>query len=275
MIITNKHQLPEPLIQAITYDLTPREGFSVTDLISPPRITQLSRRHWDEIKMDATERIWVLLGSAIHYILAHAMEDADTEKVLTADIDGTTVSGRPDIRYNGVIDDYKVTSVWNIVFQPEGREEYHAQLNSYNYLNYRATNELATKLRIWSILRDWQGSKVGEDKYPAIPIIGINIPVWPLEKVEAYLRERVRLHRQAEGLLDRELPMCTPDEMWEKPTTYALMKAGRKTAIRVFTEYEKAKQRLLGLDKHHYIVERPGSRARCQRFCEVKGWCKQ
>jgi len=63
MRILNKYNLPEPLVKAVTWDNKPRKGFSVTDLIQPPRITQLTRRHFDEIEVDASERIWVLLGS--------------------------------------------------------------------------------------------------------------------------------------------------------------------------------------------------------------------
>jgi len=79
MIITNKHNLPEPLYRAIARDVQPREGFSITDLIQPPRMTQLSRRHWDEIEEDASDRIWLVLGSSVHYILAHSMQGACTE----------------------------------------------------------------------------------------------------------------------------------------------------------------------------------------------------
>ena len=273
MKITNKHCLPEPLVQAITWDLRKREGFSVTDLINPPRITQLQRRHWDELEEDASDRIWVLLGSAIHYVLAKSdIPDSRKEQQLKIEIDGIEITGRPDLCHNGSKDDYKITSVWNIVYEPNGREEWHSQLNLYNYLDYQATGEFAEKLQVCAILRDWQQSKVGEHNYPTFPVAIINIPVWPVEKTESYLKERIKLHLEAEKLPDEELPFCTPDDTWEKPTTYAVMKRGRQSAIRVFPTLQEAKK-LMGAGL--YLEVRKGKRTRCASYCEVNRFCNQ
>ena len=221
MIITNKHALPAPLVRAITFDQQKREGFTVTNLINSPRITQLQRRRWDEIAEDASERIWPLLGSAVHYILAKGTTaEALKEERLEIEVGGVKVRGRPDLWQENIITDYKLTSVWNIVLEPRGRREWHCQLNLYNAL-YSHAGFPAQKLEVCAILRDWQESKRGEHNYPAIQVVMIGIPIWDEETTMNYLRERVRLHLEAERLADDELPLCTPEEMWEKPTTYA------------------------------------------------------
>jgi hypothetical protein len=270
--ITNKFSLPKPLVKAITWDSHPRTGFSVTDLIQPPRITQLTRRHWDEIEIDASERIWVLLGSAIHYILAKGeIADAQREQVIKVNVDGVDVIGQPDLSQNRITDDYKVTSVWSVVFEPDGREDWHAQLNIYRWM--RLKNNLPTdKLRVCAILRDWQQNKAHDADYPPVPVAIIDIPIWPDEKVESYLKERIRMHLEAEKLPDNELPLCTPEDMWSKPTTYAIMKPNRKTAIRVCYSREEAEQKMF---EGEFIVERPGKHGRCENYCETNKWCSQ
>lgn len=272
MKIINRFNLPEPLVKAITWDSHPRSGFSVTDLIQPPRITQLTRRHWDEIEIDASDRIWVLLGSAIHYVLDKSdIPETEREQVVRVNVDGFELVGRVDLSHNLTTFDYKVTSVWSFVFEPNGRDDWHAQLNIYRWM--RLKNNLPTdKIRVCAILRDWQQSKANYADYPPIPVAIINIPIWPDEKVESYLKERIRMHLEAEKLPDNELPLCTDEDMWSKPTTYAIMKANRKTAIKVCFSREEAEHHIL---KDEYIVERPGKRGRCEGYCDVNSWCNQ
>jgi hypothetical protein len=42
------------------------------------------------------------------------------------------------------------------------------------------------------------------------------IPLWPMHATEAYLRERVHWHQEAERRLEQgdALPACTPEERW-------------------------------------------------------------
>ena len=276
MNITNKHKLPGPLYRAIAGDAQPREGLSVTDLIQPPRMTQLTRRHWDELEEDASERIWSLLGSSVHYILAHAAQDARAEQSLVTEVLGIPVAWHPDMRYDHTIDDYKITSVWNVIFEPKGRVEYHQQLNSYAYLHYVEDGTLIEQLRIWAILRDWQASKLRtEPDYPPIPIVLINIPAWPIEQAKTYLETRVKLHTAAMDLADDSLPLCLPDDMWQKPERWAVMKPGRKAAVRLFDTENAACNLRNQLPGGCYVVRREGTRGRCERFCIVSKWCDQ
>ena len=275
MKILNRFNLPAPLVKAITWDISPRTGFSVTDLIQPPRITQLTRRHWDEIELDASERIWVLLGNAIHYILEKGeIPEAQREQIIKVELDGVEVIGKPDLSQHRITDDYKVTSVWNIIYEPNGRKEWHAQTNIYRWMRFK--NNLPTdKLRIIALLRDWQRSKANDPDYPPVPVVIIDIPSWADEKVESYLKERIRMHLEAERLPDNELPLCTDEDMWSKPTTYAIIKNGQKRASNVTDDKAVAEQRLLAYGPNYHIVERPGKRSRCEGYCEVALFCSQ
>jgi hypothetical protein len=203
----------------------------------------------------------VLLGSAIHYILDKSdIPETEREQIVRVNVNGFELVGRVDLSHNLTTFDYKVTSVWGFVFEPEGRKEWHAQLNIYRWM--RLKNNLPTdKLRVCAILRDWQQSKSNDADYPPVPVAIINIPIWPDEKVESYIKERIQMHLEAEKLPDNELPFCTAEDMWSKSTTYAIMKPNRKTAVRVCSSKEEAWQKM---SEGEYIVERPGKRGRCE-----------
>ena len=71
---------------------------SITALISAPRKRQLELRHQYEITEDASERVYMLLGSAVHAILERAdTKDSLPEERLTAEVLGWTISGQPDL----------------------------------------------------------------------------------------------------------------------------------------------------------------------------------
>ena len=119
MKVTNHFNLPGPLINAIKgFDKAYKDSrgdtqISVTELISPPLIRRLKKEHWDEIEEDASERVWSILGSAVHSILEHAGSENDlTEERLFLEVDKVKVSGQADLyEANGTLSDYKITSV--------------------------------------------------------------------------------------------------------------------------------------------------------------------
>jgi hypothetical protein len=277
MRITNTHGMPESIVRAITND--PYEGpkqrtdkISVSTLINPPKIHFLKIRHWDEIVEDASEHLWRLLGHSVHSVLERA-EDTKTikEERLEEEIDGITISGQMDLLGEDSIEDYKITSVWSYIFSPTGKPEWVAQLNLYRWLSRKIFN--VKKLTIHCILRDHQGSKAKADaNYPQIPFKSIPIAVWSLEDTDKYIRDRVGLFKSCIYKKDHELPECTAEEMWAKGDKYAVMKPGRKTAIKVCdTEAEAQAVIVAG----YTIVKRPGSRNRCEDYCLVNKWCAQ
>ena len=197
------------------------------------------------------------------------MEGSAMEQAISVEIDGTTITGRPDLWSADTLDDYKLTSAWAVVFEPRGREDWHRQLNVYRWMIYKAHKIEITTLRNVLLLRDWQKSKAYDYDYPKIPVAVIKAPVWPYEKTEQYIKERIRLHHEAETLPDDQLPLCSDEEMWAKATTWAIMRTGRKSAVKVCKSKEEA-LRLVGNDE---IVERPGQRVRCEEYCDIKEFC--
>jgi hypothetical protein len=278
MNITNKHNLPESIVRAVTNDTytgpkADSDKISVTTLIGPPRIHFLKCKYWAELTEDVMDSIWKILGSAAHAIMERAdSKDSIQEERMEKTIDGLTISGAFDL-YDGKtqeLHDYKTTSAYTIVYNPTGKEDWIRQMNIYSYLLQDAGFPVKG-CKIIAIIRDHSASKALDGgNYPPCPIHIIEIPLWEKEKTEEYIKGRVALFKSSKGLADDLLPPCTKEEMWEKDGTWAIMKEGRKTAVKVCATELEAKN---AYSPGCTIVSRPGSRTRCEGYCPVNKFC--
>ncbi len=282
MKLTNKYNLPETIINVLKRPQYSKgvAHASVTELISSPRVVQLRRLNWNDIEEDASDMIWSLFGSALHNILQHGKGETHiVEERLYADVDGWKISGAIDLQEldarGVVISDYKVTSVWSVM---NDKLDWQRQLNIYAWLVERNKKIPVSKLQIVAILRDWtrREAETKED-YPPSPLAVVSVPLWPMDVREDYIRKRVKLHSDA--LLNAEIghPLidCSSDEMWEKPTTWAVKKKGNKRANFVFVEKDKAEWKAQEMGEAYGVEKRPGERTRCEKYCSVSPWCEQ
>jgi len=277
MKITNRFNLPGPLVNAIkgfdkAYQKTRGETrLSVTQLINPPLVRKLKEEHFDEIEEDASDRIWSLFGSAVHSVLEKAggMNDLTEERLFT-EVNGIKVSGQGDLyEANGTLSDYKITSVWAVI--RGHKKEWEQQLNLLAYL-YAEAGFPPQKLQIVAILRDWSKNKaIADANYPQCNVKVIDIPLWNKESQEEYLNKRVKEHQS------EELVECTDAEKWHKQDVYAIMREGRKSAIKLCDTKAQAEERKfqeVGKGKGKVsIVLRPGKDIRCDDYCPVRKWC--
>ena len=281
MKITNKHNVPETLMALATkeYYSKGKADFSVTEIISPPRIQRLRKKHFDEIEQDVADMLWSLLGSALHVVAERGQtENHITEERLNTEIDGVTLSGAIDLQKNTdsgtVITDYKFTSAWAI---RQDKFEWEAQQNIYAWLVTRVKKETVSSIQICAMIRDWSRRDAAyKPDYPPAPIQVLELNLWPLERTEAYIKERLQMHRLAKVADDwgDPLPDCTDDERWMRTTQYAVKREGRKTAIRVLDSEEEAKE--LAEKEKGFVEIRKGEAIRCvNNFCGVNQWCSQ
>ena len=77
MKITNKDNLPEIYVRAVTKDNYSRgdSKYSITDLLKPPRILQLERRHDDDITVDVKDLHFIASGKGFHAVMENADQD--------------------------------------------------------------------------------------------------------------------------------------------------------------------------------------------------------
>lgn len=289
MNLTNKLGLPEPIVQAIrSFERPPpklmdAETISVTELIGPPQLRQLAKRYSSVLEEDASDRIWALLGSAVHEILARSEErSGQAERPLSTLINHrdtnfllTGTSDRIALTDDGhIIQDYKVASVWEVIYGV--KPERVAQLNIYRYLlmeeQGRYTN--VDRLQVVYLLRDWKKNEARNKpaEYPQSQVAVVDVPIWSYFETHAFVIEQLERHFFGHN------PYCSTDERWARPTTYALMKKGNKKAIRVMEDSSMLVDyaELKGLTGKDYSIEvRQGRNVRCEDYCPVAIVCPQ
>ena len=280
MKITNKFGVPETLMALANRDYYSKgkAEYSVTEIISSPRIKRLQAKHWHEMEQDVADMLWSLMGSALHVVAERGQtENHITEERLTVEIDKVTLSGAIDLQHivGGVceITDYKFTSVWSIM---NDKPEWVTQQNIYAWMVRKVKNIDVRAVKICALLRDWNRRDVGKEGYPPAPIQVVELPLWPFEKTEAYVKERIALHQQAKFLADMEdeLPFCTDEDRWVRGDKWAVKREGRKTAIRVFENENEATE--LAKKENGYVEYRRGEAIRCTgNYCSVAKWCSQ
>jgi hypothetical protein len=279
MKITNKHKVPETLVSLASREYYTKGAaqYSVTELLSPPRIRRLREQFHDKVEQDVTDMLWSMLGSALHVVMERGQTDGHiTEERLFKEMDGVTISGQIDLQHERdggvVITDYKFTSAWAVMAD---KPEWEQQLNVYRWLVETVKGNRVDALNICALIRDFSRHDTREG-YPAAPIQMISIPMWDLNETEEFVRRRLDAHRDAKVAHEfgDALPECSPEERWQSETVYAVKREGRKTAIRVLKDLEEANQ--LAEKEKGYVETRPGEPKRCTgNYCGVADWCSQ
>jgi len=305
MKLTNKYNLPAPVVRAVQrdpYDRGPAT-FSISNLIDAPRAQTLQWKYDDEIEEDIADRVFSLLGRAVHQILEDGadtnVETPEERLFMDVTINGTTitVSGAMDLqeapKKRVDIKDWKVTSVYG--FQAD-KEAWHNQLNCYAHLvryaqkagvyspdgSWRLVDRVGRdvgSLGIVAILRDWSSGKAKTTQgYPPAAIQEVAIPLWTPDDAEAYFNKRVSMHLKARAadFAGRELPLCSQTERWEDNPTYAVKKPANKRATKVFEEKQNAIDFINESSDTLIIEERGGTPRRCDgNWCKVAEFCSQ
>ena len=289
MELTNKSNLPNVIKRAVANDPYDSSGsdISTTRLITPPRIRVLEARHWENLTEDVADKIFALLGSSVHHVIERAVTDEDIAELrLFHEVNGWTLSGQFDLLTSkGELIDFKVTSAWAALDAlKNGKPEWEQQLNVLDYLsrhtdhslkNYLGKTLKVKSLSIMAILRDWSKMKTMTSKdYPRKQVVMIPVRQWSEEEQDNFVLARIKAHQEAEV---GELPVCSAKERWRKDDKYAIMKDGRKTALRLLDTKDQVKQYLkdnkLVEGKGCTVVLRAGEDIRCQSYCRVNSFC--
>lgn len=257
---------------------------SVTQLITSPRIVLLQEVNKENLTVDVVDRVPALLGTAVHKIIEKGSKDIPghvVEERLFATVNGWKISGAVDLQVDHgdgtwEINDYKVTSVYSVM---DEKIEWIQQLNCYAWLAAWSFGRKVTSLKIVAILRDWQRKQAElKPDYPQSQVVVVDIPLWTEEEQERFIVERVNLHQQAKKLFDKgePIPYCTNQERWLRGEVHAVMKEGRKSAIKLYEIQADAFSHADALGNGHSVEYRPGSPVRCAgNYCLVANWCRQ
>ena len=182
MKITNKFNVPETLLSLAQRDFYTKgkADYSVTEIISPPRIQRLRNKHWQDIEQDVSDMLWMLLGTALHVVAERSVVEGHTnEERIIVDMDGVLLSGAIDLQRDDedgiTIYDYKFTSAWALM---NDKPEWEQQQNIYRYLIERSKGKPVKALKICALIRDWSRRDAqNKPDYPQAPIQVVDIPM--------------------------------------------------------------------------------------------------
>ena len=277
MIITNKLRLPQQLVNMAKrdYKFEPNE-YRVTQLLKGIRETILERRHYHEIEQDVSDMIWLLFGTAVHSIIEHHKE-ADhefKEERIKIRIGNYILSGKFDL-YNAetkTITDYKTCSIWKVV--NGDYEDWRRQLLIYAYM-LQSIGFPVEKAEIIALMKDHSKAQAKRKAdYPKQPArkITFTFSGQDFKEIENWLHLRFEQISKAEKLPDDKLPLCTPEERFNSGDKFAVMKKGRKTALRVLDSMEDA-ENWMAANGGDYIETRRGEDRKCQDYCSACEFC--
>lgn len=278
MKITNKLNLPQPFVDACysgdrNWD---DRTYSVTELLKGTTEILLSRRHDAEMEDDVADRVWAIFGSAVHSIIEKGRE-TDTqlkENRVYETFDGYRITGQFDLYDDatGTVTDYKTASVWKVIY--DEWDDYRRQLLAYCWI-LRQYGFDARNGQIVALLKDHSKTKAKREAgYPPYPVYVrkfkftdddfYNFGIW--------LRAKLADIEDKRHLTDDELPACLPEERWHRPGKYAVMKKGRKKALKLYDDMAQAS--IHALEVGGYVEGRPGTDAKCEDYCICREFCK-
>lgn len=276
MKVENVLGLPQALVDAVTLEKHNADGcLSATTLIKGVKEILLTDRHWDEITVDVKDSIWALWGTTTHSLLEKEYDGTFTEELFEENVGAYKVTGRVDCydMANETLFDYKTTSAWKVVFK--NFEDWYMQGMIYSWL-LSLKGLKVKKCKFVAILRDWSESEsLKKADYPKSPVFTYEFDVTEadLKSVAEFINEKVGCVAKYKDAADDDIPVCSPDERWAEPTKWAVMKEGRKTAIKVFEEEGEANEYAKELGTKHYVETRPGKDKKCTRYCSCCEFC--
>ena len=275
MIVHNELGLPQAFINALNLEKHNEKGcYSATTLLKGACETILTDRHFDEIEIDVADCVWQIWGTAVHLIFERAGIEGFTEEKFSVPVSNSKVTGRVDLYdlENETIYDWKTASTWKVQFNDFS--DWDKQGLIYAWLMKQ--NGLKVKeIKFVALLKDHSKSKARKDfEYPQKPVVVHTVKVTEeaLKEIEAFINMKVRQFEVAETLVDEKLTPCTKEERWESPAKYAVMKTGRKTAIKLFDTKEEAEKNMVSIGGT-YVEERKAESKKCQDYCVCSQFC--
>lgn len=270
------------LVRAVEKEYTYRDKrYSITSLLEPDRVVMLKRRYNDKIKQDIVDCIFMLHGTKVHYELENIElkpnEFVEDHLEYTFD-NGYTLSGIIDHYDDEFIDDYKTCKAYSVIYKSD-YDKWKKQLQMGAYLVYKKTGVWRKKGRIIAILKDWNKTKAETNRsYPKYAVKVIRFNLGTPEKVEKMILKRFDEIIKLEKLKDKELPLCTMKERFNKGNLYVVKKIKNKMAKKIHKTKEEAEEHLKRLNETYpntyEIVVREQNDLRCTDYCSVNKFCQ-
>ena len=276
MNVTNRLRLPEAFVKAVSTTRHNEAGcFSATTLNKGAKEIILTDRHFDEITVDAADSVWAVWGTAVHALLESQPDNNFHEESFKVPVSNSFVTGQVDSydMENGVINDWKTASVWKVQFNDF--KDWRAQGLTYAWLLQQSGLEVK-KCRFVALLKDHSKTKAKTDSsYPQSPVFiyEFDVTAADMEETAARILTKVQEIESAYKLDDDAIEPCSAEERWADGEKWAVMKNGRKSAVKVFDNQLDADAMAGELGNSHYVEHRPAISRKCGDYCNCKDFC--
>lgn len=314
MSITNVTNVPLSLLPWLLiddYDHNPDPmTISATTLLKPIRSVILSQRMPQSENTDVSNQIASSIGTAVHNdierswksdklkaaLMSLGYPEKITDAIMINPPDGMvlpngaipifmeqrqyrklgdyTISGKYDIVLEGAVRDYKTTKAYTWMKQTN-TDSYRQQGSIYRWLNPGII--IDDHMYIDYIFTDWTAVKAMQDKqFPQSQILSQRLPLMSLPETESFIAQKLR---ELTGYWDKpqeDLPLCSPEELWQRPTVFKYFKNPAKMArsTKNFTNFAEAQQRKIDDGNVGKIATIPGEVKRCL-YCDAVTTCTQ
>lgn len=241
-----------------------KELFSATSLLKPIQQYVLTNRiPYEQKVVDLSHLIASRLGNAIHDSIEKAWtnnyqkalkqlgySDADIatvrinpkpeelndsifpvylEQRYFKELDEYVISGQIDQCIGHQLCDIKSTSTF-IYMNQKKDEDYKLQGSIYRWLNPNVIKD--DKMKIHFIFTDWQSFKAKQDsKYPQTRVLTQEFELHSLEYTENYIRERIRLIKENEKQVGKNILRCTDKELWRNEPEFKFYRDASKAGV--------------------------------------------
>jgi hypothetical protein len=88
-----------------------------------------------------------------------------------------------------------------------------------------------------------------------------------------FIKSKADEYQRCAALNDDAIPPCAPEERWERPPKFAVMKSGAKRAARLFDRQDDAKLFAEAKGEGHRVEHRKGESVKCSSYCLCKRFC--
>lgn len=312
MKYTNQTNIPLPLAVWLAhdpYDYNPDPNtISATSLLKPIRSLVLSGRVPPAHLPDLSSNIASRLGQAIHDSVEQTWSDPEVRKAcmqaigvsdnlidkvafneiepdvtdlpvyaeqrLHREIDGITISGKPDFILDGSLIDFKSTKTYEWV-KGLSKDKYIQQGSIYRWL----APELITDdvMSIHFIFMDWMAGKAKfERNYPPHQLMSLELPLMSLKETEAFIKDKVGHYLRYVNVSNESLPLCNKEDLWQEDTLWKYYKNPSKLnrSTKNFDNPFDAQNRLQKEGGMGVVIEVPGKAKRC-KYCPAVTICTQ
>ena len=277
MKVTNRLGLPAAFVNAVSVRRHNEPGcYSATTLNKGAKEIILTDRHFDELEADAADSVWAVWGTAVHALMESQKDENFHEEKFEVPLSKSKITGQVDSydMENATIFDWKTASVWKVI--KADFADWKAQGMTYAWL--MSQKGLAVKkCRFVALLKDHSKTKAQTDStYPQSPVFVYEFDVTEdgLKETGERLLKKVAEVEAASLLEDKDIPICSESERWAEPEKFAVMKEGRKSAVKLFDNEGDASAMAAELGAKHYVERRPGVSRKCEGYCPCREFCE-